>query len=113
MVIHQIKDKAQYEAALGKHKVINLEISDTRLMPSRWMAVFNRRMSEEYPKAYHMRIEPEKTRHIHDALNIHTLPTFLIYKDGKKINEIIGKNQKGLENAIREALNDIETTTTN
>lgn len=67
-------------------------------------------MSEEYPNAYHIKIESGKTHEFHDALNIRTLPTFLIFKDGKKVNEIVGKNQKGLESAIKEALEDIETT---
>ncbi|RKF60403.1 putative cop c 2-like protein [Erysiphe neolycopersici] len=82
-------------------------------MISRLMGAFARRMSRDHPKAYYVKFDVENIREIRQSLRIRSTPSFIIFKDGVRVGEIVGFNPRGLEMAICAALIGIETPSSN
>lgn len=113
MVVHQIESKEQLEAAIEKYKVVVIECYVELSVICRLMAAFNRRMSREHPKAYYVNFDVDKIPEIRQSLRIRTTPSFIIFKDGKRVGQLVGFNPRGLEIAVSAALIGIEKPSSN
>jgi thioredoxin 1 len=61
-------------------------------------------MSEEFTGAHFVKLDVDEVPDVAAELGIRAMPTFLIFKDGNKINEIVGANPKSLLVAIEAAI---------
>jgi thioredoxin 1 len=58
------------------------------------------RFSEQYPKAHFVKIDVDEVPDVAQELSIRAMPTFIVFKDGQKVEEVVGANPKALETAI-------------
>ncbi len=58
------------------------------------------RMSEAYPSARFYKLDVDEVPDVAQELGIRAMPTFLLFKNGEKVAEIVGANKKALEAAI-------------
>ena len=59
------------------------------------------RFSNEYPDARFYKIDVDEVPDVAQELGIRAMPTFLLFKNGEKVGEIVGANPKALEAAIK------------
>lgn len=64
------------------------------------------RFSEVYPGAHFVKLDVDEVPDVAQELGIRAMPTFLVFKDGEKIQEIVGANPKALLAAIESAVKD-------
>ena len=57
-------------------------------------------MSETYPSARFFKLDVDEVPDVAQELGIRAMPTFILFKDGEKVGEIVGANKKALEAAI-------------
>ena len=60
-------------------------------------------LSGEYKQVVFLKVDVDKAREISTTAGVTAMPTFIVYKDGKKDKTIKGADARGLENAIRSA----------
>jgi thioredoxin 1 len=60
-----------------------------------------RRMSGTYPNARFFKLDVDEVPDVAQELGIRAMPTFLLFKNGEKVAEIVGANPKALEAAIK------------
>lgn len=60
-------------------------------------------LSKEYKQVVFLKVDVDKARDISTTAGVTAMPTFIVYKDGKKDKTIKGADARGLENAIRSA----------
>lgn len=58
-------------------------------------------MSQKYKeRARFYKLDIDEVPDIAQELGIRAMPTFLIFKDGEKVGEVVGANQEALEAAV-------------
>jgi thioredoxin 1 len=61
------------------------------------------RFSEEYLDAHFVKIDVDEVPDVAQELGIRAMPTFLIFKNEEKVQEIVGANPAALKAAIAQA----------
>jgi len=65
---------------------------------------FVHRFSNTYPDAKFYKLDVDEVPEVAQDLGVRAMPTFLLFKDGEKLSEVVGANPKALEAAIKKGL---------
>ncbi|KAI9712868.1 MAG: Cytoplasmic thioredoxin isoenzyme 2 [Chrysothrix sp. TS-e1954] len=124
-----LRDLATMSGTEGKQGVHNLE-SLTRTLPKRRKKAFDEAMdikdtlmvldcfatwcgpckviapqivkfSDEYPKARFYKLDVDQVSDVAQELGVRAMPTFMLFKNGEKVTDVVGANPKALEAAIQ------------
>ncbi|KAF7869755.1 hypothetical protein EAF04_004539 [Stromatinia cepivora] len=109
MGVHNLANATEFKSALADNKVVVLDAFATWCGPCRAIAPKVAQFSEDYPAAHFVKIDVDEVPEVAQELGIRAMPTFLIFKGEEKIAEVVGANAVALENAIRKALEGVET----
>jgi thioredoxin 1 len=60
-----------------------------------------RRFSDTYPDARFYKLDVDEVPEVAQELSVRAMPTFMLFKDGEKVGEVVGANPTALENAIK------------
>lgn len=66
--------------------------------------MFVYRFSDAYPDARFYKLDVDEVPEVAQELGIRAMPTFLLFKNGEKVGEVVGANPKALEAAIKSNL---------
>ncbi len=58
------------------------------------------RFSEKYTGAHFIKVDVDEVPDVAQELSIRAMPTFIVFKDGEKVQEIVGANPKALLAAV-------------
>jgi len=70
-------------------------------------ALINYRFSNAYPTARFYKLDVDDVPDVAQDLGIRAMPTFLLFKNGEKVAEVVGANPKALEAAIKANLEEV------
>lgn len=59
------------------------------------------RFSDEYPNAKFYKVDVDDVPDVAQELGVRAMPTFVLFKNGDKVGEVVGANPKALEAAIK------------
>ncbi|GJD00334.1 thioredoxin [Colletotrichum higginsianum] len=94
MVVHNVTSKAEFDAALEKNLVL-VDAFATCLS------------NEEANSGVHfVKIDVDELPDVSQELGIRAMPTFLLFRKGKKVQEVVGANPAGLKQAITKLVED-------
>lgn len=62
------------------------------------------KFSKQYPDARFYKIDVDELSELAQELEVRAMPTFLLFKDGVKVETVVGANPKALETAIQKHL---------
>nr|AAQ87932.1 Cop c 2-like protein [Curvularia lunata] len=100
--VHNLANKAQFEAAINdKETLMVLDCFATWCGPCKVIAPQVVKLSEKYPNARFFKLDVDDVPDVAQELGIRAMPTFLLFKGGDKISEVVGANPKALEAAIQ------------
>ena len=54
-------------------------------------------MSNSYPNARFYKLDVDEVPDVAQELGVRAMPTFIVFKDGEKVDEVVGANAKALE----------------
>ena len=54
-------------------------------------------MSNNYSKARFYKLDVDEVPDVAQELGVRAMPTFIVFKDGEKVGEVVGANQKAVE----------------
>ncbi|KAL6710265.1 thioredoxin trx1 [Coniothyrium glycines] len=99
--VHNLQSKAAWdEALLEKDTLVVLDCFATWCGPCKVIAPQVVKYSEKYPNARFYKLDVDEVPDVAAELGIRAMPTFLLFKGGDKIAEVVGANPKALEAAI-------------
>jgi thioredoxin 1 len=58
--------------------------------------------SKQYPNATYLKVDVDKLSDLAQEYGIRAMPTFMIFKDGEKVDEIVGADPTKLEEKIKQ-----------
>ncbi|KAG4419033.1 hypothetical protein IFR04_007809 [Cadophora malorum] len=92
--------KADFAAALKDNKIVVLDCFATWCGPCKVIAPQVVKFSDEFPNAHFAKLDVDEVPDVAQELGIRAMPTFLIFKDGEKVKEVVGANPNALKSAI-------------
>ncbi|KAF2083278.1 thioredoxin-domain-containing protein [Saccharata proteae CBS 121410] len=102
--VHNLQSKADWDAALKEPELVVLDCFATWCGPCKVIAPQVVKFSDLYPNAKFYKLDVDEVPEVAQELGIRAMPTFLLFKGGEKIGEVVGANPKALEAAIKEHL---------
>lgn len=57
--------------------------------------------TEEFANVRFYKLDVDEVSDVAQELGVRAMPTFLIFKDGQKVGEVVGANPQALEAAVR------------
>lgn len=59
------------------------------------------RYSDKYTETRFYKLDVDEVPEVAQELSVRAMPTFLLFKDGEKVGEVVGANPTALETAIK------------
>lgn len=88
---------------LQSHRPSSRQVRLTPPLPASTPLTATPRFSEEYPSAHFIKVDVDEVPDVAQELGIRAMPTFLVFKNGEVVSEVVGANPKALLAAIQEA----------
>ncbi|OCK78861.1 thioredoxin [Lepidopterella palustris CBS 459.81] len=99
--VENLQSKAQFDGALqDKNTLVVLDCFATWCGPCKVIAPKVARFSDIYTAARFYKLDVDEVPDVAQELGIRAMPTFILFKDGEKVAEVVGANPKALEAAI-------------
>ncbi|WPH04403.1 thioredoxin [Acrodontium crateriforme] len=103
--VHNLASKAEFDEALNtKGSLMVLDCFATWCGPCKVIAPKVVEFSDTYPNARFYKIDVDDVPDVAQELSIRAMPTFVLFKDGEKVGEVVGANPSALEAAIKSNL---------
>ncbi|KAL1389467.1 thioredoxin-like protein [Phyllosticta capitalensis] len=100
MGVHNLENKQDWENALKGPELVVLDCFATWCGPCKVIAPQLVKFSEKFTSAKFYKLDVDEVPDVAQELGIRAMPTFLLFKGGEKIGEVVGANPKALEAAI-------------
>ncbi|KAI8942394.1 Thioredoxin amt13 [Plenodomus lindquistii] len=100
--VHNLQTASAFKEALEvKDTLMVLDCFATWCGPCKVIAPQVVKFSDKYPNARFYKIDVDEVPDVAQELGIRAMPTFLLFKGGEKVAEVVGANPKALEAAIQ------------
>jgi len=100
MGVQELKSKPEFDEALKDNKFVVLDCFATWCGPCRIIAPKVEQFSGTYKNAAFFKLDVDKVEDVAGELGVRAMPTFMIFKDGEKVAEVVGANPVALNAAI-------------
>ncbi|KAF2488148.1 thioredoxin-like protein [Neohortaea acidophila] len=102
MGVHNLETKAAFDQALSEKGLMVLDCFATWCGPCKAIAPQVVKFSGQYTDARFYKIDVDELPEVAQDLSVRAMPTFMLFKDGEKVAEVVGANPKALEQAIQQ-----------
>ncbi|KAL3869267.1 hypothetical protein ACJMK2_041971 [Sinanodonta woodiana] len=101
-MVQIVQSKAEFEEYLktAGNKPVLVDFFATWCGPCRFISPKLERMSEEYTDMIFLKVDVDEVEEVALKCGISAMPTFQLYKNGVKIDELIGANETKLKEMI-------------
>lgn len=101
--VHNLSAKSDYQKALeeSQERLVVVDFFATWCGPCKVIAPKIVEYSAQFPEARFYKLDVDEVCDVAQELGIRAMPTFLLFRNGEKICEVVGANPKALEAAIR------------
>ncbi|KAK3678016.1 thioredoxin trx1 [Recurvomyces mirabilis] len=101
--VHNLKNKAEFDEALAnKDTLLVLDCFATWCGPCKVIAPQVVKFSDKYTDARFFKLDVDEVPDVAQELAVRAMPTFLLFKNGEKVGEVVGANPTALEAAIKQ-----------
>ncbi|KAI5363310.1 Putative thioredoxin [Septoria linicola] len=104
MGVHNIQNKAEYDALLKEEQLAVIDCFATWCGPCKVIAPQVVKFSDTYPNAKFYKLDVDEVPDVAQELSVRAMPTFFLFKGGEKVGEVVGANPAALESAIKSNL---------
>ncbi|RYP28420.1 hypothetical protein DL767_007228 [Monosporascus sp. MG133] len=105
MVVHNIQSMEEWKQALEQNRIVMLDCFATWCGPCKAIApiLANHSNEEEFKDIYFAKIDVDELPDLSQELGIRAMPTFMVFKDGEKADELVGANPGALVELLRKS----------
>ncbi|KAI9787191.1 MAG: Cytoplasmic thioredoxin isoenzyme 2 [Geoglossum umbratile] len=100
MGVTELANKAAFDNAIKENKLVLLDCHAVWCGPCKFIAPVIEKFSEDHTAVKFFKLDVDEVADVAEELGIRAMPTFILFKDGKKFTEVVGANRKAIEAAI-------------
>ncbi|KAK7958520.1 hypothetical protein PG984_008912 [Apiospora sp. TS-2023a] len=106
MTVHNISTTEDWKAALANNKVVMLDCFATWCGPCKAIApiLVNHSNDEQFKDIFFAKIDVDELPEVSQELGIRAMPTFMLFKDGEKAEELVGANPNALVGLLKKGV---------
>merc|ERR1711998_229715 len=101
--VKQIADKAEWDALLAGDKAVVVDFTATWCGPCQRIAPEFAKMAEENPDIEMVKVDVDDNAEVAEECGIQAMPTFQLFKGGKKVSEFSGASIDKVKAMVDEA----------
>jgi thioredoxin 1 len=101
-----VNSKSDFDNALkdAADSLVVLDCFATWCGPCKVIAPKVVAFTKEFPQVRFYKIDVDEVNDVAQELGIRAMPTFMLFKKGDKVDEVVGANEKALKAAIQKNL---------
>ncbi|KAI8827823.1 Allergen Cop c 2 [Chytriomyces cf. hyalinus JEL632] len=99
-MVQTIESNEQYEAALKSGKTVIVDWSATWCGPCKMISPVFVKLAEEFTNVVFIKVDVDEVPDAAEAAGISSMPTFQVYQDSQKVDEMIGANPAKLRGLL-------------
>ncbi|KAJ3306579.1 Cytoplasmic thioredoxin isoenzyme 2 [Kappamyces sp. JEL0829] len=92
---------SEFESVLSEHELVIVDFHATWCGPCKMIAPKYEAFSNTYTKLHFIKLDVDEVPEVAEKAEVRAMPTFQIYKNGQKVEEIVGADPAKLEAAIK------------
>ncbi|KAH9432780.1 hypothetical protein MCOR02_007459 [Pyricularia oryzae] len=100
MTVHNLTNAQDFKDALKSHKFVLVDFFATWCGPCRAIAPKIAEWSDAFPNIHYVKVDVDEVPDVAQEYNVRAMPTFLLFKDGEKVDEVVGANPPKLQALI-------------
>ncbi|XP_052675227.1 uncharacterized protein LOC128156931 [Crassostrea angulata] len=100
-MVKQVDSKAEFDSTIKDNKMVVVDFFATWCGPCKMIAPKIEEMEKEYSGVVFIKVDVDENEETAAACEISAMPTFHIYKDGAKVGEVVGANEKAIRDEIQ------------
>ncbi|ORX91002.1 thioredoxine 2 [Basidiobolus meristosporus CBS 931.73] len=104
MAIQHIHSVSEFEELLKSDKYVIVDFFATWCGPCKMIAPKFEKLAGDFPNAIFAKVDVDELPDIAASASVRSMPTFHIYKDGQKVDVIVGANPTKLIGAVTAVL---------
>lgn len=102
MTVTPIKTLSEFRETLEKNNVVIVDFWAPWCGPCRFISPVLEKMSESAPGIYFAKVDVDEAEDVSQEYGIRAMPTFIAFKDGEKVDEVVGADPSKLERMIEQ-----------
>ncbi|KAJ3238794.1 hypothetical protein HDU81_007183 [Chytriomyces hyalinus] len=99
-MVQTIESNEQYEAALKSGKTVIVDWSATWCGPCKMISPVFVKLAEEFTNIVFIKVDVDEVPDAAEAAGISSMPTFQVYQESQKVDEMIGANPAKLRGLL-------------
>ncbi|QSL66702.1 hypothetical protein MERGE_001086 [Pneumocystis wakefieldiae] len=100
-MVHTISSAAEFKAKIGVNSLTVVDFFATWCGPCRAIAPKIVELSNKYPQVVFLKVDVDQHNDLASDYSITAMPTFIFFKEGKKIAEVVGASASKVEETIK------------
>ncbi|KAF4948627.1 hypothetical protein FGADI_9531 [Fusarium gaditjirri] len=102
MTVHEVKNLSEFRDTLEKNKVVLVDFWAPWCGPCRFISPVVEKLSEAAESIYFIKVNVDEAEDVSHEYGIRAMPTFMLFKDGEKADEVVGADPRKLEILVNE-----------
>ncbi|KAI3636826.1 hypothetical protein MIR68_005093 [Amoeboaphelidium protococcarum] len=103
-MVYEVKSDSEFKEKINSAEIVVVDFYATWCGPCKFISPKVEEFSKKYTKATFIKVDVDTLPNISAEYEIQAMPTFQIFKNGKKVDEVIGADANKLEKAIQKAV---------
>lgn len=103
MGVTVISSKAQFDELIKGEKPVAIDFWATWCGPCRFISPEFEKLSEQYDGIEFYKLDVDDVEDVAQEVGIRAMPTFMVFKNGERVDELIGAEPKKLGAMIAKA----------
>ncbi|KXN66587.1 thioredoxin 1 [Conidiobolus coronatus NRRL 28638] len=97
-MIHEVTSEKEFNQTLQENETVIYDFSAEWCGPCRYIEPVVMELSEAYTDVKVYKLDVDKVSSVAESQRIRAMPTLKLYKNGQPVHEVIGPDQKAIEN---------------
>ncbi|ORY97940.1 thioredoxine 2 [Syncephalastrum racemosum] len=98
------KDLKEFRELISSEKLVLVDFYATWCGPCKLIAPKLEKLAEAYPDVIFAKVDVDEAADIAGEVGVRAMPTFMYYKAGEKVGEVVGANIANIEKELKKHL---------